>query len=117
MIMEKSWKNHGIVFLNFYGNPEYLFIYRQSPPQRELYMDRERDRERDYYQDYQRASYRSVNMVLYRFRSTKMLTINLSPGHVVQSVTCLATDTCLTADLGPGPILLWNFYGHSPPFR
>ena len=50
----------------------YLFIYRQSPPQRELYMDRERDRERDYYQDYQRASYRSVNMVLYRSRSTKM---------------------------------------------
>ena len=22
MIMEKSWKNHGILFLNFCGNPE-----------------------------------------------------------------------------------------------
>ena len=32
----------------------------------------------------------------------------LWPGHVVQSVTCLTTDMCLTADLGvrfrPGPI-------------
>ena len=23
LIMEKSWKNHGILFLNFCGNPEY----------------------------------------------------------------------------------------------
>ena len=49
------------------------------------------------------------------------------PGHVAQSVTCLATDACLTADPGgrefdPGPVPYfrgdwsWNdFYGHSPP--
>ena len=36
------------------------------------------------------------------------------PGHVAQSVTCLATDACLTADPGvairsrPGPILSWR---------
>ena len=26
--------------------------------------------------------------------------INIEPGHVAQSVTCLATDACLTADPG-----------------
>ena len=44
------------------------------------------------------------------------------PGRVAQSVTCLATDACLTADPGPVPYFRgdwsWNdFYGHSPPFR
>ena len=49
----------------------------------------------------------------------KLLTIK--PGHVVQSVTCVATDACLTADPG---ILVWShtfveidyeiiFYSHS----
>ena len=26
LIMEKSWKNHGIVFLNFCGNPVLLIL-------------------------------------------------------------------------------------------
>ena len=52
-----------------------------------------------------------------------------NPGRVAQSVTCLATDACLTADPGVASsipvrshtfveIWPWNdFYGHSPPFR
>ena len=50
------------------------------------------------------------------------------PGRVAQSVTCLATDACLTADPGVASstparshtfveIDHENFYGHSPPFR
>ena len=45
------------------------------------------------------------------------------PGRVAQSVTCLATDACLTADPGVASLApyfrgdwSWNdFYGHSPP--
>ena len=39
---------------------------------------------------------------------------SIQPGRVAQSVTCLATDACLTADPGvasssrPGPILSWR---------
>ena len=47
-----------------------------------------------------------------------------SPGRVAQSVTCLATDACLTADPGVAssiPARSHTFmeidYGHSPPFR
>ena len=52
------------------------------------------------------------------------------PGRVAQSVTCLATDACQTADPGvassiPGQYHtfveidreIYNFYGRSPPFR
>ena len=27
LIMEKSWKNHGILFFNFCGNPELMLIF------------------------------------------------------------------------------------------
>ena len=51
------------------------------------------------------------------------------PGHVVQSVMCLATDACLTADPGDASSIPVQphtfveidhemiFYGHSPLFR
>ena len=52
------------------------------------------------------------------------------PGRVAQSVTCLATDACLTADPGVASSIpvrshtfveidheMIDFYGHSPPFR
>ena len=49
------------------------------------------------------------------------------PGRVAQSVTCLTTDACLTADLGVASSIPSrshtfveidhdNFYDHSPPF-
>ena len=48
----------------------------------------------------------------------------VGPGRVAQSVTCLATDACLTADPGVAssiPARSHTFveidYGHSPPFR
>ena len=52
------------------------------------------------------------------------------PGRVAQSVACLATDACLTADPGVASSIpvrshtfveidheIPDFYGHSPPFR
>ena len=33
-------------------------------------------------------------------RFIDMFTLTLKPGHVAQLITCLATDACLTADLG-----------------
>ena len=50
------------------------------------------------------------------------------PGRVAQSITCLATDVCLTVDPGVASLIPArshtfveidqnNFYGHSPPFR
>ena len=51
------------------------------------------------------------------------------PGHVAQTITCLATDASLTADPGVASLIPArshtfmeidneiNFYGHSPPFR
>ena len=53
-------------------------------------------------------------------------TNNFIPGQVVQSVTCLATDSSLTADPGVASsfqarsdtfVEIDSFYGHSPPFR
>ena len=34
-----------------------------------------------------------------------LLHANLAPGHVAQSVMCLATDACLTADLGVASLI------------
>ena len=52
--------------------------------------------------------------------------VNYLPGRIAQSVTCLATDACLTADPGVAssiPVRSHTFveidhenvYGHSPP--
>ena len=61
--------------------------------------------------------------------TSKVMSNITVPGRVAQSVTCLATDACLTADPGIASsipvrshtfveIESWNnFYGHSPPFR
>ena len=55
----------------------------------------------------------TVAFILYGMLGRE-ITIGQRPGRVAQSVTCLATDVCLTADPGsrvrsqPGPILSWR---------
>ena len=54
----------------------------------------------------------------------EQLTCLIEPDHAAQSITCLATDASLTADLGVASLIPARSHtfveidhGHSPPFR
>ena len=76
--------------------------------------------------------YKSVRIIwkpLTHFAPISYSVMIYLPGRVAQSVTCLATDACLTADPGVASSIPARshtfveidheiiFYGHSPPFH